>query len=160
MLHLMDEALEGLRSENPESVRQAVLLACSFFECARGQTSGLYRKEVLAEPASREDIERLRGELVDRVRHDSGFPATGGAVFALSKLDDPELTAVFVEVLRRYLHTDASILFNAMIALRNLGYDVFAGRRSMSILPADENCSMAAEFLRRWDCGDVPAPFG
>jgi hypothetical protein len=82
-----------------------------------------------------------------------GPPAdvTGLAVFALGKLFDPGLTEFFVQVLRDHLHGDAGVLYQAMIALDNLGANVFAGRQSMSIRAEDENRALAADFVRRAD---------
>jgi hypothetical protein len=72
----------------------------------------------------------------------------GAAVFALGKRYDPDLTGFFVEVLRNYLTGDAGVLYQAMIALDNLGAPVFGGRTSMSVLAEAENRALAAEFLR------------
>jgi hypothetical protein len=130
-----------------------VRLAVSFFERSHGQTEGLDREEVLAEPASPTDLARLRGRLVDLGRAGAPAPVVGAAVFALGKLYDPGLTGLFVEILRRYLHGDAGVLYRAMIALDNLGVGVFPGRRSMSVLAEDENRALAAEFLRRSGAG-------
>jgi hypothetical protein len=149
MPRLVDEALDGIADENPEVVANGILLAMSFFECSHGQNQGLAREEVLAEPASAADLERLRGRLVDLVRAGAPVPVTGAAVFALGKACDSSLTAFFIEVLRRYLHEDASVLYQAMIALDNLSVGIFAGRQSMSVFAEDENRALATEFLRR-----------
>jgi HEAT repeat protein len=149
MPRLVEEALDAIGDDEPELVADGIRLAASFFEHSHGQTQGLDREEVLAEPASPADLAQLRGRLVDLVW--AGAPArlTGAAVFALGKTYDPSLTAFFVEVLRTYLHADAGVLYQAMIALDNLGVGVFAGRCSMSVLAEEENRALAAEFLRR-----------
>jgi hypothetical protein len=151
MPRLVDEALDAIGDDDPEVVADGIRLAVSFFEHSHGQTQGLDREEVLSESLSPVDVARLRGRLVDLVR--AGPPAriTGAAVFALGKVHDPSLTLFFTEVVRRHLKADAGVLYQAMIALDNLGIGVFAGRRSMSVLAEDENRALAAEFLRR--CG-------
>jgi hypothetical protein len=149
MPQLVNESFDAIGGDNPELVADGILLAASFFECSHGQTQGLFREEVLAEPASPADLARLRGRLVDLVRQEAPSPVAGAAVFALGKLYDPGLIGFFVEVLRRYLHTDAGVLYQAMIALDNLGVNVFAGRHSMSVLADDENRALATEFLRQ-----------
>jgi hypothetical protein len=153
MSGLMDEALDAIGDGDPDRAADGILLAASFFEHSLGQTQGLCRDEVRAEPASPADLARLRGRLIDLVRQGAPSPAAGAAVFALGKLCDPGLIRFFVEVLRRYLHTDAGVLYQAMIALDNLGVNVFAGRHSMSVLAEDENRALATEFLRRSETG-------
>jgi len=72
-------------------------------------------------------------------------------VFALGKLNDPNLVSFFVEVLRRYLYSDATVLYQALIALDNVGVDVFAGcgsRSVRSVLAVEGNQKLAAEYLR------------
>jgi hypothetical protein len=151
MPRLVGEALDAIGDEDPEVAGDGIRLAASFFEHSHGQTRGLEREDVLAEPASPADLARLRGRLVDLVRAGAPAPVVGAAVFALGKLYDPGLTGFFVEALRHYLHADAGVLYQAMIALDNLGVGVFAGRRSMSARAEGENRSLAAEFLRRSD---------
>ena len=146
---MVDEALEAVGNADPEVVAQGIRLAASFFEHSHGQTQGLDREEVLAEPASPPDLARLRERLVDLVRAVAPAPLTGAAVFALGKAYDPSLTPFFIEVLRNHLHADAGVLYQAMIALDNLGVAVFAGRDSMSVLAEDENRALAADFLRQ-----------
>jgi hypothetical protein len=149
MPRLVDEALDAIGDDDPEVVANGIRLAASFFERSHGQTQGLDREEVLAEPASPADVARLRGRLVDLVRAGAPAPVAGAAVFALGKAYDPSLTPFFIDILRSYLHADAGVLYQAMIALDNLGVGVFAGRCSMSVLAEDENRALAAEFLRQ-----------
>ena len=158
MSRLVDEALDAIGDGDPDRAADGILLAASFFEHSLGQTQGLCREEVLAEPASPADLARLRRHLVDLVRQGAPSAAAGAAVFALGKLYDPGLIGFFIEVLRRYLDTDAGVLYQAMIALDNLGVNVFAGRHSMSVLAEDENRALATEYLRRSEAGgDGPA---
>jgi HEAT repeat protein len=149
MPRLVDEAFDAIGDNDPEVVANGIRLASSFFECSHGQTQGLERAAVLAEPASPADLARLRGRLVDLVRARPLAPVTTAAVFTLGKLHDPSLTPFFIELLRNYLHADAGVLYQAMIALDNLGVGVFAGRDSMSLLAEDENRALAADFLRQ-----------
>jgi HEAT repeat protein len=151
MPRLVEEALDAIGADDSEVVANGIRLAASFFERSHGQTQGLDREEVLAEPASPADVARLRGRLVDLVRAGAPAPVAGAAVFALGKAFDPSLTPFFIDVLRSYLHADAGVLYQAMIALDNLGVGVFAGRCSMSVLAEDENRALAAEFLRQWE---------
>ena len=149
MSRLVDVALDAIGDDNPEVVADGIRLAASFVEHSHGQTQGLDREEVLAEPASPGDVTRLRGRLVDLVREGAPATLTGAAVFALGKAYDPSLRAFFIEVLRDYLRADPGVLYQAMIALDNLGVSVFAGRQSMSVLAEDENRALATEFLRQ-----------
>src|SRR6266404_1989486 len=149
MPRLVDEAFDAIGDDNPKVAADGIRLAASFFEHSHGQTQGLDREEVLAEPASPADLARLCGRLVDLVQVGELTPLAlrTSAVFALGKLYDPGLTGFFVEVLRHYLLADAGVLYQAMIALDNLGVGVFAGRDSMSLFEEDENRALAAAFL-------------
>lgn len=149
MPRLLDEVLNAIRSDDPELETEGILLATSFFELSRGQTNGLYRADVLAEPASAEELGLLRESLKEFVLRSTSTPHVGTAVFALGKLNDANLVSFFVDVLRRYLHRDATVLYQAMIALDNAGVDVFAGCSSMSVQAVEENRKLASKFLSR-----------
>jgi hypothetical protein len=146
MPSLVETALDALGRDDPS---EGISLAACFFEESVGKTLGLDRPEVLARPATAPVVARLRDRLVDLVRAGAPAPATGAAVFALGKLHDPGLGPFFVEVLRDQLDRDAGVLYQAMIALDNLGADVFAGRDAMSVAEPDANRALAAAFLHR-----------
>jgi hypothetical protein len=150
---LVDEALEAIGSGDPDVAAEGVRLAASFFERSLGRVDGLVHDEVLAEPATPAEVRQLRDRLVDLVRAGAPAAVASGAVFALGKLHDAELRPFFVGVLRRYLAGDAGVLYQAMIALDNLGVPVFAGAQSMSVRLEGENRALAAEFLRRYEAG-------
>jgi HEAT repeat protein len=150
MRRLVEEALAAIAHEDPGVTAEGIRLAISFFEYSLGQTAGLDREDVVAEPASPADLAKLRASLVDLVRAGAPDPVAGAAVFALGKLHDPGLTEFFVEVLRTYLKGNAGVLYQAMIALDNLGEHVFGGRRSMSVLAEAENRALAQVFLRHY----------
>ena len=157
MARLVDEALDAIADGDPDVATDGIRLAMSFFEHSHGRTEGLDREDVLTEPAGPDDLSRLRDRLVDLVRAGVPAPVAGAAVFALGKLHDPALTGFFVGVLRDQLHADANVLYQAMIALDNLGVDIFAGHRSMSVRAEAENRALAAQFLRRFETGGGPA---
>ena len=146
MPSLVETALDALGRDDPSA---GISLAASFFERSLGNTIGLDRPEVLARPATEQEVVRLRDRLVELVRSGAPVPVAGTAVFALGKLYDPGLGPFFVEVLRDQLHRDAGVLYQAMIVPDNLGADVFAGRGSMSVAEADGNRALAAAFLHR-----------
>jgi hypothetical protein len=151
MTRLIHQACEAIRGDDAQTVEAGVRLALSFIEQARGRADGLDRPDVIAEPAAPEDLERLRDRLTELVRGGPPDDVASLAVFALGKLYDAGLTEFFVQVLRDYGHGDAGVLYQAMIALDNLGANVFGGRQSMSIRDEDENRALAADFVRRAD---------
>jgi hypothetical protein len=151
MARLIDQTCDAIQAGDPEAVIDGLQLALSFIEHARGQIAGLDYPEVVTEPASAADLESLRHLLTELVRTRPSPAIAGLAVFALGKLYDPGLTEFFVQVIRDHLHGDAGVLYQAMIALDNLGANVFAGRQSMSIRAEDENGALAADFVRRAD---------
>ena len=61
MSRLVDEALDAIGDGDPVRAADGILLAASFFEHSLGQTQGLCREEVLAEPASPADLRGYAG---------------------------------------------------------------------------------------------------
>lgn len=151
MERLVDQALDAIRSADPQVVDDGIRVARSFFEHSHGQAQGLDRPEVVNEPANADDLGRLREALMDLVRRGPEPAVAGSAVFTLGKAGDPGLIGFFTQVIRDYLHGDAGVLYQAMIALDNLGANVFAGRRAMSVREEDVNRALATDFVRRAD---------
>jgi hypothetical protein len=149
MGRLAGMALDALGSGDAEDVEEGIGLARSFLELSLGRMTGLYREEVLDEPASPEELAEMRRRLIGLARGRVPVRVAQAALHALGRLFDPELTGVFVEVLRDHRDADAGALYQAMIALDNLGLDVFAGREVRSIREEAENRRLAAEFLAR-----------
>jgi hypothetical protein len=149
MPRLAEQALDALGGTDPETVGEGIRLAQSIFESSHGQAAGLDRPEVVGEPATPQELAALRDRLAALVRSRPDDPVASAAVFTLGKLHDSGLAPFFTEVLRAYLDGDAGVLYQAMIALDNLGVEVFAGRTSMSVRVAAENRALAAAFLRR-----------
>ncbi len=152
MPSLVETVLDLLTGDDPG---EGIALAVSYFEQSLGNTLGLDRPEVLAQPATAQEVARLRDRLVGLIRSGAQAPVAGAVVFALGKLYDPGLERFFVEVMRDHLLRDAGVLYQAMIALDNLGVGVFAGRDSMSAAEVDENRTLAAAFLRGTLAGDT-----
>ena len=150
MPSLVETALDALGRDDPS---EGVSLAANFFERSLGNTLGLDRPEVLDRPATAPEVERLRNRLVELVRLRGAVRVAVAAVFALGKLYDPCLRPFFIEVMRDHFHRDAGVLYQAMIALDDLGADVFTGRDSMSD-EADTNRALAADFLGRASAED------
>src|SRR4051794_4854303 len=117
MARLIDQAGEAIRADDPETVIDGIQLAMSFLEHHRGQTDGLDRPDVVAEPATPADLDQLRDQLTELVQGGPPDDVASSAVFALGKLYDSGLTEFFVQVLRDYGHGDARVLYQAMIAL-------------------------------------------
>src|SRR3982751_1065621 len=111
MPSLVEMVLDALDRDDPS---EGIRLAASVFEQSLGNTLGLDRPEVLARPATAQEVARLRDRLVDLVRSGAPAPVAGAAVFALGKLHDPDLQAFFVEVVRDHLQRDAGVLYQAM----------------------------------------------
>src|SRR4051812_20655928 len=158
MPRLIEVALHALRSAEPKEFENGVSLAINFIELSLGQAHGLDRPEVLAEPATRDDVATLRAQLRDRVGPGSPPLFEGMAVVALGKLYDSTLEPLFIDVLRRHVATggEGNVLYQAMIALDNLGVRVFAGRPAVGVLDEDENRQSAAAFLRQLESHGGP----
>jgi hypothetical protein len=73
----------------------------------------------------------------------------GTAVWALGKLFDQELTPLFESILRRHLEGNSGTLYQALIALNNLGIDFPEAAGSYSIHEVEKNKGMARAYLER-----------
>jgi hypothetical protein len=100
-------------------------------------------EEIVRAEATSEDIEQLKQAVVSFVER-KGF-----GCWALGKCLDPSLKPLFISVLRRQLPGDVGELFEAMIALSNLGEDVFDGEESRSSLAVEHNRQLAEAYLER-----------
>jgi hypothetical protein len=71
------------------------------------------------------------------------------ALWALSKLADTATKPILIETLQYVLDDAPEALFQTMIALANIGEDVFGARSSMSALAIEENRTLATAYLQR-----------
>lgn len=125
---------------HPDALRNAGYL----FEKFNGLPGSGWPDEVAAANVSDENIARLQRAVVAYVERE------GVGTWALSKCDDPALKPVLLAVLRRQLEADADELFQAMIALQNLGEPVFGDDWDQSILDQSRNRELAREYLSRY----------
>jgi hypothetical protein len=124
------------------SVNDALLDAAFLFEKARGMAPSGWSDEVVAASPDPEEMRLLQRSVVDFVER------TGVGSWTLGKCRDASLKPVLLAVLRRQLRGDAGELFQAMIALDNIGEPVFGSSSSYSILDEAENRKLAEEYLR------------
>jgi hypothetical protein len=146
---LLQRAFAGLRGNDPEEFAEAVGLAVSFFEAGRVPAAALGHPEAADMPATAEELQALQHELVRLVREDPRRPGAGAVIFALGKRDDRGLVGVLADGLRAHLDGDAEALYQALIALENLGEEVPWVTDVQSIRAAAENRRTAEEYLRR-----------
>lgn len=151
MPRLIDEALNALQHADPQTVNDGITLATSFFEHAHGQKQGLFRMDVLTQPATPADLVRLQQGLMTLIDSRRSVDLTTSAIWALGKCYQAELTPYFVNLLREYLSKDPGVLYQTMIALDNLDENVFDGRNSASLKEERENQVLAAAYLKRVD---------
>ena len=131
----LDEGITG------PALDDAIRNAAFVFEKWRKIPPAGWSDEVIEAELDEPGISRLKAGLVDFIRRG------GHGSWALSKSADPGLKPVYIGVLNRELEEGAGELYQAMIALHQLGEDVFCGRTSLSILDEAENRASAREYL-------------
>jgi hypothetical protein len=131
------------RESDDEVINDALLNAAFLFEKARGLSACAWPDEVVECSLSVEDLSALRRAVVAYVER------MGVGSWSLGKCCDPTLKPVFIEVVRRQLNGDAGELFQAMIALSNIGEPIFGGVCSRSILDEHTNRELARVYLSR-----------
>lgn len=146
MANLIDRIIQVLESSfDRASLDEALLNAAFLFEKARGLAVCGWSEEIVSADVASADIPRLKRAVVEFVERE------GFGTWTLSKCQDPSLKPVFIQGLRRHLQGDAGELFQAMLALDNLGEDVFRGKQSRSILDEADNRELARKYLRQKD---------
>jgi hypothetical protein len=146
MINLIDRIMQTL--EDPSdgvALDEALLNAAFLFEKARKLPACGWPEEVVRTDTISVDILRLKRAVVEFVERE------GFGTWTLSKCQDPSLKPVFIQVMRRHLQGDAGELFQAMLALSDLGENVFPDKHSMSVLDEAGNRELAREYLRQWD---------
>jgi hypothetical protein len=131
-----------------EAINDALLSAAFLFEKQRGLAPCAWPADVIAADVSDEDIARLQRAVVAYVERE------GVGSWVLGKCCDPALKPVLVAVLRRQLDGDPGELYQAMIALDNLGEPVFGDIGSRSILDESRNRELVRAYLSRHCSGD------
>jgi hypothetical protein len=146
---------------DPDDLQSALLDAAYLFEkwLARLVTTDRARyegrgwsSEVAAAPLDEQGCTRLRDAIVALVKREPGRADCSTAYWALGKLGDESLKPLFVQALSRYIGREPHSLYQAMVALSNLGEGVFAGRSSTST-GDPENDELAKSYLARVQAG-------
>jgi hypothetical protein len=128
-------------SDDAAAVDDALLNAAFLFEKARGLPPSAWPAEVINSHPTAANVRRLRDAVA------SFAERTGLGAWALGKCGDASLKPVLMRIVRRQLLGDPGELFQAMIALENLGDPVFGGMTSRSIRDEGHNRELAQRYL-------------
>jgi succinyl-diaminopimelate desuccinylase len=165
-MSLYDQLSEALENEPPEDSQEVLLNASFLFEKAALVASGKdpedfarsmgWPPEVIGQEVSEAGERQLRDALIRFVRRRMEHPEMGMAVWALGKLHDPELRALFDEVLEHHLERDPNALYQALIALQNLGIRLPGEEQGMSVYEVERNRGMARSYRLQRGTGAEP----
>ena len=152
MTPLVENIITTLSDDaNAEAIDDALLNAAFVFEKSRGLAPCGWPDEIVAIDLDHEDVPALKRAVVAYV----GRKGVGS--WTLGKCFDSALKPILVAVLRRQLDGDSGELFQAMIALDNLGEPVFGEVCYKSILDESRNRELAREYLSHYGQTDLPA---
>jgi len=124
---------------------EAILNASFVFEKARGLPPVGWPDQVIGANVTNDDVARLKVCLVNLIERG------GRGSWALGNSCDAKLKATYVRVLRREMNGDAGELYQAIIALMNIGECFDEDRHSCSILDEAENRALARKYLESQD---------
>ena len=108
-------------------------------------TDDAWDDEVKHHELSDDDAERLRDALVIFVKNNFDHNNHPSAVWALGKLADPSTLSPLREVLEKIVQEDNGALYQTLIALDNLGEEVFP--TGSSSINDGNNRKIAIEYL-------------
>jgi hypothetical protein len=150
----VDHILSVLQSGSLPEQSEALLRAMFFFEKALGRPDCCWPDDVVTEKPTEEKVSRLRDGLARFVAAHLRPPPVASALSALSVLRDPSLRDLFRRCLEENAHAgpDMGLLYSAMIALDNLGEQVFPlehGRGHASLTEYERNLRLAVAYLKR-----------
>ncbi|HEY8748271.1 MAG TPA: hypothetical protein VIM11_09875 [Tepidisphaeraceae bacterium] len=144
MLGLIDQIIWTLNTQPLASaIDEAIRNAAYVFEKARGLSpAGMgWPDEIINSIFTDADVKRLKDSLIQ-------FIEKGGkGSWALGKSHDPTLKWTYILVLRREMDADTDELFQAIIALQNIGECFFSEVGGFSILEKEINQSGAKHYL-------------
>lgn len=131
-----------------------LLAAALLFEQKRGRTlSREEEAEIQAAGLYRRATDYVAEEIWHLVTHDPDPSLRGTAYWSLGKLMREGDRARLIEALGREVTKDGDAMYQVMIALDNLGEEVFS-RSSVSVKDVEQNREDALAYLRGQEDGD------
>ncbi len=156
-MNIFDRIVQAFEEGPPDSWQDALLNAAFLFEKAtllRGgkgamefATSKGWPREVMEQATPPQQIHRLCEALIRFVERNLDHSAVGPAVFALGKALEPGARPVFDRVLEHHLERDGAALYQALIALDNLGVLLPGSTGHWSISETQHNQDVASRYL-------------
>jgi hypothetical protein len=143
---IIDQVISTLESESSGPVfDEAIRNAAFLFEKAEGLQPAGWSDEIIKANVTCEDLARLKFTLAKLIERG------GRGVWALSKSCDPKVKATCLRVLRRELNGDAGELYQAIVALQNIGECLGKVGSSQGLIDVAENRESARKYLESLD---------
>ncbi len=92
-------------------------------------------------------IENLRESIKNFINNNESKDQISTAVWALGKLANKNEEDYFVDLIRKFIDDNSSILYQSMIALSRIDINMF-GSEVGSLFDAERNKLLASEFLK------------
>jgi hypothetical protein len=108
---------------------------------------GPFSEEVEYPWVCADDVEALKAALVTFVRRHRHHPQLAGAVHAFGYLAASDTKGLLIEVLRDCLGRDSGALYQTILALVDLGEEIYGPCSSSSILDVERNERAARDYL-------------
>jgi hypothetical protein len=159
MSGLIDTLIKNLSSESDEIIQESLLRIAFVFERYRGIGKGkspqqqkdsfAWTDDVINHNITQEEILILKAAIIGFIQQSPINPHIGSAIWALGKLMDSSTKEILIKAMIRLLDEYPYDLYQAMIALNNIGEKPFGNRNSMSALDIEDNCKLARAYLNR-----------
>lgn len=114
---------------------------------ARSAVVGPFSEDAEYPLVQADDIDRLKLALISFVRRHLHHPQLCSAIFAVYYLAAPDTKGLLIEVLRDCLGRDSHALYQTMLALEELGENLYGARGSRSSSDVELNERLARDYL-------------
>lgn len=146
-IFMIDQIINELLSSDDDAQQSSIYLIRYAFEKYRGVDDGCIPVDIVDENFDKFKIYKLKNALQSYIVNEKSELNRSSAYFSLGKLHDVSLKEYFVKCLEKEVELSATAVFQIMVALRNIGEQVFINQESLSAFDFEENIMIARDYL-------------
>jgi hypothetical protein len=133
------------------NLQDQLVKAAYCFEHYLGMPSDAWSDDVKNSEIDQRAVFKLRSVLIGFIEANQTDVNVGTAVWAFSKIANPDDKDFLIRLLSIYIENDPQVLYQIMCALSNVGESIFDGNIS-SLVDYEQNISLAKKYLNQMNC--------